>query len=239
VQVASGIAAVPHGVNAASVWWRTENHLRAGYRVEVDGAPVGVAFNPHAIIPDLAPGRSYKIAVRSAWYDGSVSEKAMETELSLAVPASAYLSDWEPVFLRETWRNLWRSLGRDRSADGKPLSVAGKTYAKGIGSHTEWDVHYDLGGAFTRFSAQVGVDDEVIPQIRPGSDGGTKPVGVVFELLGDGKSLWRSEAVRSGQTPVAVDVDVTGVGDLALRTVNGPDHQNLGHGDWLEARVTK
>jgi len=231
VQVTSGIAAVPFGVNAASVWWRTENHLRAGYRVEVDGAPVGVAFNPHAVIPDLAPGRSYKIAVRSAWYDGSVSDKAIETELSLAVPASAYLSDWEPAFMRETWRNLWRSLGRDRSADGKPLTVAGKTYAKGLGSHTEWDVHYDIGGAFARFTAQVGVDDEVL--------GSPRPVGVLFEVVGDGKTLWKSEPVRSGQAPVAVEVDVTGVRDLELRTLNGPDHQGLGHGDWLEARVTK
>lgn len=239
VQVASGISAVPYGVNAASVWWRTENHLRAGYRVEVDGAPVGVAFNPHAIVPDLAPGRSYKIAVRSAWYDGSVSEKAMETELALPVPANAYLSDWEPTFLRETWRNLWRSLGRDRSVDGKPLTVAGTTHAKGLGSHTEWDVHYDLGGAFTRFTAHVGVDDEVLPLIKPGNDGVTKPVGIVFEVVGDGLSLWKSEPVRSGQPPVAVSVDVTGVRDLSLKTANGPDHQNLGHGDWLEAKVSK
>jgi NPCBM/NEW2 domain-containing protein len=239
VQVTSGIAAVPRGANGGSLWWRTENHLRAGYRVEVDGEPVGVAFNPRAVVSDLAPGRSYKIGVRSIWYDGTVSEKVMETTLDLAVPAEAFLSDWEPAFLRETWRNLWRSLGRDRSADGRPLTVAGKTYAKGLGSHTEWDVHYDLGGAFSRFGALVGVDDEVVAQIKPGTDGTSKPVGVVFEVWGDGKALWKSEPVRSGQAPVPVDVDVTGVKMLALKTLNGPDHQGLGHGDWLEAKLVR
>jgi hypothetical protein len=236
VQVTSGVSAVPLGASAASVWWRTENHLRAGYRVEVDGEPVGVAFNCRAVLPDLVPGRTVRIGVRSIWYDGTVSEKANETSLALAVPREVFLSDWEPTFVRQTWRNLWRPLGRDRSVEGHPLSVAGTVHAKGLGSHTEWDLHYDAASAFSRLRAQVGVDDEVVAQVRPAGDGATKPVGVAFEVWGDGKVLWKGTA-QSGQPPVEVDVDVTGVRDLALKTLNGPDHQNLGHGDWLEARL--
>ena len=236
VQPPTGAAAIAAGVNGARLRWRTENHLRAAYRVDVDGAPVGFAFDPHAVL-DLAPGRAYKLAVRSAWYDGSVSEKAAETDLKLDVPARTRLSEWEPAFIRETWRNLWRRLGRDRSVDGAPLTVAGQTYERGLGSHTEWDVHYDVAGAFARFQAKVGVDDEVLAAIKPAADGSKKPVGVVFELWGDGVLLWKSADVKSGEKPVDVDVDVTGVRDLALKTVNGADHQNLGHGDWLEATL--
>jgi hypothetical protein len=237
VQPPTGVAAVPVGANGLRVQWRTENHVRAGYRVEIDGAPVGIAFEPHATLLGLAPGRSYKIAIRSVWYDGTVSEKSAETEVALAVPLRGRLSEWEPTFIRETWRNLWRRLGRDRSVDGGLLKVAGRTYEHGLGSHTEWDLHYDLAGAFNRFRAQVGVDDEVLSAIKPGADGVAKPVGVVFEVWGDGTRRWKSADVRSGDAPIDVDVDVTGVQDLALKTVNGTDHQNLGHGDWLDAVV--
>jgi hypothetical protein len=238
VQPPPQVAAVQHGLNAASIWWRTENHLRAAYRVDVDGAPAGVAFGNAAVLPDLAPG-THRVALRSAWYDGAVSEKAAETTVSVAVPEAARLSDWEPAFVRETWRNLWRELGRDRSADGRPLTVAGKSYEHGLGSHTEWDVHYDLNGAFARFTALVGVDDEVLSAIKPSPDGTTKPVGVLFEVWGDGKLLWKSDPVRSGEAPRPADVPVAGVRDLALKTLNGPDHQNLGHGDWLDATVIR
>ena len=159
--------------------------------------------------------------------------------MTVAVPASARLCDWEPAFLRETWRNLWRALGRDRSVDGRPLTVSGQVYEHGLGSHTEWDVHYDVAGAFARFTARVGVDDEVLAAIKPAADGATKPVGVVFEVWGDGKVLWKSEPVRSGTAPVPVDVAIPGVRDLALKTANGPDHQNLGHGDWIDAMVLR
>jgi len=42
-------------------------------------------------------------------------------------------------------------------------------------------------------------------------------------VWGDGKRLWKSEAVRSGEAPVPVDVEVAGVEDLLHRVAQLSD----------------
>jgi hypothetical protein len=228
VESPAGLQAVAEGVAGALVRWPAQYNVKAGYVVEVDGQPAGVAFSPHATLRDLVPGRSYRLGVRSVWYDGKVGEKAAEIPYTASVPDVAYLSELAPVHARHDWRNAWREVGRDRSIGGHPLSAAGKVYLKGLGTHSGSDVLYETAGAFNRFSAQVALDDEVKPP---------RPVEAVFEVWGDGKRLWKSEAVKSGQAPVPVDVDVTGVRLLTLKVLAGSDGPNSDHADWLEARL--
>ena len=48
----------------------------------------------------------------------------------------------------------------DRSIEGKPLRVCGKTYAHGLGAHAVNHTIYRLDNRYRRFEAEVGVDDE-------------------------------------------------------------------------------
>ncbi|MBT3251463.1 MAG: DUF4981 domain-containing protein [Candidatus Marinimicrobia bacterium] len=66
-----------------------------------------------------------------------------------------YLSDIEPVSSAQGWR----SLGHDVSVKGLTLQVAGKTFEKGLGSHTNSRIIYELSGLYTEFHAQIGIDD--------------------------------------------------------------------------------
>ena len=54
------------------------------------------------------------------------------------------------------------SLGQTRvgkNYDGKPLKVAGKEYARGIGTHANSFIAYELPGPAKSFRAKVGIDD--------------------------------------------------------------------------------
>ena len=62
--------------------WRPEYYSIAGYQVEVDGRPVGVAFEPRAVLPDIPPG-THTFGVREVWYDGTVGEETTSVEYTV------------------------------------------------------------------------------------------------------------------------------------------------------------
>ncbi|HET7746450.1 MAG TPA: NPCBM/NEW2 domain-containing protein [Vicinamibacteria bacterium] len=228
VESPAQVQAWPHGLAGAELRWPAQYHVKAGYVVEVDGRPVGHALSPHAALRDLQPGRTYRVAVRSVWSDGSASPKPAEVTFTVAAPRETGLSELPPVLARHDWRNAWRPVARDRSVDGRTLRVAGRTYPRGLGTHAGSEVRYDLAGAFRRFTAQVGIDDEVRPE---------KPNQAVFEVWGDGRSLWSSGPVTHGAAPVMVEVDVTGVRELVLKVLPGTDGAGNDHADWLVPRL--
>jgi hypothetical protein len=54
----------------------------------------------------------------------------------------------------------WGSLAVNRSVDRKPLTVAGITYSKGLGTHGLAEIWYRIDNDVTRLKLKVGVDDE-------------------------------------------------------------------------------
>jgi alpha-glucosidase len=120
-----------------------------------------------------------------------------------------------------------RSNGEDAAGDGKPLTMDGAVHAKGLGTHAPSEVTLWLGGACTRFTALVGIDDEV-----------KEPGSVEFQVNGDGRALGTTGVLRSADAPRAFTVDVTGVRELTLRVTDGGDGKNFDHADWAEAILT-
>jgi glucose/arabinose dehydrogenase len=141
---------------------------------------------------------------------------------------TSYVSDLAWV----TSSNGWGPVERDRSngelggGDGRPLTVAGTVYAKGLGAHAVSDVVISLGGSCSSFRATVGVDDEV------GSLG-----AVQFHVYGDDVRLWQSPVVTGSSAGVPVNVDVSGRSTLRLSITDGGDGLNYDHADWADARV--
>jgi hypothetical protein len=226
VQAPGAPQVLAEGITGAVLYWPTQYHVKAGYRVELDGRPLGVAFSPTAALRDLEPGRTYKVGIRSVWYDGSASPGAGEREFTPELPVLLHLADLEPLSARQGWG----SLQRDRSVDRNPLKVGGETAERGLGTHSESEVRYRVFGRFRKFLARVGVDDEVRPP---------RPVELVFEVWGDGRRLWRSPVMRSGEPAVPVEVEIRGVQELLLKVLPGSDGIDYDHADWLEARVIR
>ena len=140
--------------------------------------------------------------------------------------AAVYLSDLKPVeYGFEPFLALKWPLRADHNATGGALRLRGAEFPKGLGMHSRSTVSYRLDGKFRRFHALIGVDDETA---GAGS--------VIFEVLLDGKSVFRS-GVLTGTSPAAglERLDVSGARLMTLRV----DFATLGdiqdHADWCEA----
>jgi alpha-galactosidase len=112
----------------------------------------------------------------------------------------------------------------DRSIREKPLSIAGEKFQHGVGTHANSTLWIDLSGGSDRFQAAVGLDDSA----GPGS--------VTFKVLGDGKRLWESPVMKTGQAAQRIDLDVKGLKTLTLLVGNAGDGMDFDHGDWADAR---
>jgi len=115
---------------------------------------------------------------------------------------------------------------RNRAVGGAELSIAARTFARGVGTHARSRFLVRLGGGAARFVAFVGVDNEVRG----------RPATVVFRVLGDGKPLWSSGLMKQGQAAKKIDLDVRGVQVLALVVSDGGDGIEADHADWADAR---
>jgi len=100
-------------------------------------------------------------------------------------------------------------------------------YATGLGVHARSEVNVALGGGFTTFLSDVGVDDEV------------GPAGVVaFLVIVDGVTLFDSGTMTGSSATQSVQVDVTGKQQLKLVvTGGGATNYSNAHGDWAGARL--
>jgi alpha-galactosidase len=119
----------------------------------------------------------------------------------------------------------WGSPQTNKSVDGHPLSIGGRTFETGLGTHANSSLRIKLNGNAEKFTAWVGVDDEEKGQ----------PSSVNFSISGDGKTLWQSGVMHSGDAARQVDVDLKGVKTLLLLVGDAGDGINNDHADWADA----
>jgi hypothetical protein len=117
---------------------------------------------------------------------------------------------------------------RDRSASNTPISMAGRTFARGLGVHSRTTLSYDLGGAYETLLATIGLDDVVRPR-----------GAVVFQVLGDGKVIFDSGLVRGTEPPRDIQVSLASVKRLTLLVDYGEGLDIAGQADWGSARLIK
>ncbi|CAM3391426.1 glycoside hydrolase family 97 catalytic domain-containing protein [Kibdelosporangium persicum] len=141
----------------------------------------------------------------------------------------AYVSDLSFDSATNGWGPVERDMsnGESGGGDGRPLSIAGTQYTKGLGVHAESEVVISLGGTCRTFTAKAGMDDET-----------TSPGSSAFQVIGDGRVLHQTGVLRTGDAPVALTVALTGVRVLALKVTDGGDGKNFDHADWAEAHLT-
>ncbi len=143
--------------------------------------------------------------------------------LCAAEPATAWLSDLDLT-------RVSQGLGgaqKDKAFGGKPLSIGGTAFARGIGMHSEAYFDLQLHPGAERFQASVGLDDEV------GKNG-----GVEFLVYDDSKQIWASGIMKGGAAAKTVDLDIKGRSRLLLVVTDGGDSFGYDHADWGDARVT-
>jgi hypothetical protein len=135
-----------------------------------------------------------------------------------------YLSDLDPVSVRQDWGQP----GMDRSVQGNPLRIGSREFARGIGTHANSEIVYELDEPCERFEAWVGVDFEMA--------GYTKST-VVFRVLADGRELFNSGVMRLNTPPMRVSVPISGAHEIRLIVGDAGDGIDCDHADWADAAV--
>jgi hypothetical protein len=142
--------------------------------------------------------------------------------------SSRYLSDMNWTSSTNGWGPAEMNMSNSEQAagDGHTITLNGTTFQKGLGVHAASDVGYSLAGAYSTFSAKVGVDDEV-------GDRGS----VVFEVWADGTKLYSSGVMNGASTTKNVALDIRGKDKLRLVVTDASDGLNFDHADWAGAMV--
>ncbi len=118
------------------------------------------------------------------------------------------------------------TLQTNRSITETPLNIGGRQFQRGLGTHSNSRVVYELGGAYTRFQAYAG-----------GQNG--SQATITFEVWVDGKPVWESGLMAATDDAKAVDVDVTGAQRLELVVGDGGNGFGADHADWCDAKLLR
>ncbi|MFD1366589.1 glycoside hydrolase family 2 TIM barrel-domain containing protein [Actinoplanes sichuanensis] len=182
--------------------------------------PAGTDWGRHTLTASVT-------STTTTGFDSTVTASAT---VGTPLPAgSSWVSDLP--FLETT--NGWGPVERDRSnaeqpaGDGRPLTLGGVVYDKGLGAHAVSKVALDLTGrSCTTFRADVGVDDEM------GNSG-----SITFEVWVDGVRKASTGRLTGSASAQPIEADVTGGTRLELRITDSGDGNGADHGDWAAARL--
>ncbi len=152
---------------------------------------------------------------------------------SLADKDFTYVSD----MTEKSVATGWGALCKDKGFDGKKISISdGKgnfvTYDKGVFVHASSEIEYDISNKlYGTFEAYIGVNnssDNAFPQSS----------SVTFEVLADGKSMYKSGTFKIGTAAEHIIVEIpTGTKILTLKTTDAGDGNTGDHSVWADAKL--
>jgi NPCBM/NEW2 domain len=123
-----------------------------------------------------------------------------------------------------------RSNGEAAAGDGKPITLNGVVYAKGLGVHSNGSLVYSLtnfkGATCSTFTASIGVDDEV------GSRGSVRFQVLTGATPGTATQVYDSGVMTGSSATKTVTVDVSTSKVLVLRVTDAGDGNFYDHADW-------
>ena len=144
--------------------------------------------------------------------------------------APVYISDIQGAIILNS--QDWGELGIDCCAhapgqQGLPMQIKDRGYQKGLGSHANGRIVIDLGGAYSTFEAEVGVQWQ-----------GGGPGTVSFKVLADDKEIFNSGRMTESTPAKLVNVSVVGAQELTLVAATEGSITNCA-ANWAQARLTR
>ncbi len=218
-----------------------------GIRLWVNGVQVVNNWTDHAATTNtgtaitLTGGQKYNLTLefydalygataRLQWaYPGQATQLVPATRLYPAAGGggggtTTYLSDLN-------WTSASSGFGttqKDKSIDANPIRLNGVSYAKGIGTHGASSIVYNLGGSYSTFLSDIGLDDEVDPY-NCGS--------VAFEVYLDNVLAYASGTMSGTTATKSINLNVSGKATLRLEVLLADGSNSCDHADWASARL--
>jgi hypothetical protein len=156
---------------------------------------------------------NYRLVIAKLKENGTGTQLFAPQEVNIELPENA---EWlgSPSEHIQDWGNLQI----DKSVTGKPMTIAKKRYRKGIGTHTNGKLSYNLGGRYQRLTAIIGVDEDEFCSN-----------GIRVRVLGDGNLLTDTGKLALGQEH-SLDIPLNGVNKLVFE-MDGLGEINCDHVD--------
>ncbi|HEY2298951.1 MAG TPA: NPCBM/NEW2 domain-containing protein [Jatrophihabitans sp.] len=160
-----------------------------------------------------------------SWNGHPASQQQAGSVLVATPPPSGDtpLSDVSWVSASNGWGPVEKdtSNGETAAGDGKPITIRGTVYPKGLGTNAESDIVYYLGGTCHALNTDVGIDDE---EANNGGD-------VIFQIYADNAKVADSGVLTNTSPVKSLTADLAGATWLRLHV--DPDGPNTyDHGDW-------
>lgn len=114
------------------------------------------------------------------------------------------------------------------ATEKKPMTIAKKIFAYGVGTRIKSTVWIDLSGGSEKFIASVGIDDDTSNIVFYTKHN--------FKILGDGRKLWESGPMDLGDAAKHIELDIKGIKTLVLQVVNAGELSSYVQVNWAEAR---
>ena len=132
------------------------------------------------------------------------------------------LNKLQPIFASQDFG----SLQIDKSANGNILSVAGKRFENGLGTHANSKIDYILPNNTMELTFLFGLDDEV------------ESANVTFSVWSDDTLLWQSQPVYGSERNLEpVSIALKNITHLSLRVSSNGDISS-DHADWIQPILT-
>lgn len=120
----------------------------------------------------------------------------------------------------------WSTAKARTSVDDRPLTIAGKVYPRGIGSHSNAELTIALHGQAESFHVDFGVDDECQ---------GLGTANLV--VLVDDIEVADTGVTRPGDPPKSLHVDLRRANTITLLIADGGDNIDYDHADLAGAMI--
>ncbi len=111
----------------------------------------------------------------------------------------------------------------------RPLTLRGRVFEHGVGTHADSEFVVDLRGVGVSFEAVVGVDDEAHERGDTGC--------ATFEVWVDGTLAASSGVLTTDSPPCAIRTELAGAKTLRLVVRDERNETHWAHADWCDAAI--
>ncbi len=119
------------------------------------------------------------------------------------------------------------SNGEQAAGDGQQIEVNYENHTKGLGTHADSAVRFDLGGDCEYFQSEVGLDDEVF-------DYGS----VVFSVVADGVQVAPTGTVTGASPSITIRANIDGAQTVDLLVSQADGSSTYDHANWASAKFS-
>lgn len=169
------------------------------------------------------------LLLETAWSGVVRVPRAQISEIGVRNGRVVSLSELQPSQAEETPYFARRmNYQKNRSLDGGPLKIKGNTYQKGLAVHSRAKLTYALDGGFVKFTTLLGFDDAAEGR---GS--------VSCRILGDDRELFARKVYKGSDEPIPLDLNVSGVTQLALEVDFGEREDTGDRIIWADPKLVR